>query len=109
MPGTSTALPAPCWAPAADADYAASQGSLAPGARLLLYTDGLIEDRRRDITEGFSDLARAMRQSRTQTAERTCQFAQAAMLGSGTRADDVCILAIRRHDQSAGLQTVPSG
>ncbi|HEY6786936.1 MAG TPA: PP2C family protein-serine/threonine phosphatase, partial [Trebonia sp.] len=85
----------------ADADYTAGYGRLAPGARLLLYTDGLIEDRRRDITEGFSALARAMRPSRTQTAERTCQCAQAAMLGSGTRADDVCILAIRRQDQPA--------
>ena len=91
----------------ADTDYTASHGRLAPGARLLLYTDGLIEDRRRDIAEGFSALARAMRRSRTQTAERTCQFVQSAMLGSGTRADDVCILAIRRQDQPA-LPNSPS-
>jgi len=52
-----------------DADYTAGYGRLPPpGRRLLLYTDGLIEDRRRDITEGFSALARAMRPSRTQTA-----------------------------------------
>jgi serine phosphatase RsbU (regulator of sigma subunit) len=81
-----------------DTDYTARHGTLAPGARLLLYTDGLIEDRRRDITEGFSALVRAMRPSPTQTAERTCQFVQTAMLGSGTRADDVCILAIRRRE-----------
>jgi PAS domain S-box-containing protein len=90
-----------------DTDYTASHGSLAPGARLLLYTDGLIEDRRRDIAEGFSALARAMRRSRTQTAERTCQLVQTAMLGSGTRADDVCILAIRRQDQPTGLSREP--
>jgi serine phosphatase RsbU (regulator of sigma subunit) len=80
----------------ADTDYTTSHQRLAPRATLLLYTDGLIEDRRRDITEGFGDLARAMRRSTNQTAERTCQFVQSAMLGSGTRADDVCILAIRR-------------
>ncbi|HEY6790723.1 MAG TPA: SpoIIE family protein phosphatase, partial [Trebonia sp.] len=80
----------------AGTNYPASHARLAPGSRLLLYTDGLIEDRRRDITEGFNALARAMRRSPTQTAERTCQFVQTAMLGSGTRADDVCILAIRR-------------
>jgi PAS domain S-box-containing protein len=81
----------------ADTDYAASHGSLPPGARLLLYTDGLIEDRQRDISEGFNALARAMRPSRTQTAERTCQLVQTALLGPGARADDVCILAIRRQ------------
>jgi PAS domain S-box-containing protein len=82
----------------ADTDYTTSHRRLAPGGRLLLYTDGLIEDRRRDIAEGFGALARAMRRSLTQTSERTCQFVQSAMLGSGTRADDVCILALRRQD-----------
>jgi PAS domain S-box-containing protein len=86
-------------------DYPVSRRRLAPGARLLLYTDGLIEDRRRDIAEGFSGLARAMRQSLTQTAEQTCQLVQTAMLGSGTRADDVCILAIHLQDQPALLHS----
>ncbi|HEX3963780.1 MAG TPA: SpoIIE family protein phosphatase [Trebonia sp.] len=84
-----------------DTDYTASHRRLAPGARLLLYTDGLIEDRQRDIAEGFSDLGRAMRRSLTQTAERTCQCAQTAMLGSGARADDVCMLAICFQGQPA--------
>jgi PAS domain S-box-containing protein len=80
-----------------ETDYTAGHRRLAPGARLLLYTDGLIEDRHRDITEGFRALARAIRGSRTKTAEQDCQCAQSAMLGSGTRADDVCMLAIRRQ------------
>jgi serine phosphatase RsbU (regulator of sigma subunit) len=79
--------------------YTAGHRRLAPGTRLLLYTDGLIEDRRRDIAEGFGALARAVRRSPAQTAEQTCQFVQTAMLGSGTRADDVCILAVRLQDQ----------
>ena len=79
---------------------------LAPGARLLLYTDGLIEDRQRDIAEGFSDLARAMRGFPTQTAEQACQCAQAAMLGSGARADDVCMLAICLQDQPVPRQRI---
>jgi PAS domain S-box-containing protein len=82
-------------------DYTASHRRLAPGARLLLFTDGLIEDRQRDIAEGFSDLARAMRASLAQTAEQACQCAQAAMLGSGARADDVCMLAICLQGQPA--------
>jgi len=86
-----------------DSDYTASYRRLAPGAKLMLYTDGLIEDRRRDIGEGFTALARAMRQCLAQTAEWTCQFVQTAMLGSGTRADDVCILVIRVQDMPALL------
>jgi serine phosphatase RsbU (regulator of sigma subunit) len=86
-----------------DTDYTASHGSLATGARLLLYTDGLIEDRRRDIAEGFSALARAMRPCDTRTAEQACQCAQTAMLGSGSRGDDVCMLAIRRQEQHVPL------
>jgi serine phosphatase RsbU (regulator of sigma subunit) len=78
----------------ADTDYTASHRHLAPGASLLLYTDGLIEDRRRDINEGFGALARAVRCCPDQTAERTCQCVQTAMLGSGSRDDDVCILTI---------------
>ena len=33
-----------------------------------------------------------------QTAERTCQFVQTSMLGSGARADDACILVTRIQD-----------
>jgi PAS domain S-box-containing protein len=78
----------------ADTDYTSSHRRLAPGESLLLYTDGLIEDRRRDINEGFGALARAVRHCPDQTAERTCQCVQTAMLGPGRRDDDVCILAI---------------
>jgi serine phosphatase RsbU (regulator of sigma subunit) len=91
-------VPGPMLGVIADADYTVSHGRVAPGARLLLYTDGLIEDRQRDIAEGFGALARSMRRSRAQTAEQVCQFTQTAMLGAGTRADDVCILAIRLKD-----------
>jgi serine/threonine-protein kinase RsbW len=77
-----------------DTDYTVGHRNLAPGSRLLLYTDGLIEDRRRAITEGFDALAQAFRGCPAQTAERTCRCVQSAMLGSGRRDDDVCFLAI---------------
>jgi PAS domain S-box-containing protein len=76
--------------------FATGHCSLGPGDSLLLYTDGLIEDRRRDITEGLSALARAMRQDGSRTAEQTCAAVQVALLGSTQRGDDVCLLAARR-------------
>lgn len=69
---------------------------LSPGAGLLLYTDGLIERRQRDIYAGCSALLTAFRQSRGQTAEQMCRSAQEALLDSAPRADDVCILSVRR-------------
>jgi len=75
-------------------EFTATHRRLPPGARLLLYTDGLIEDRHRDITEGLTALAAALQQSPGRTAEETCQSAQASLLGSAPRADDVCILTI---------------
>jgi len=75
--------------------FTARQHTLGPGDTLLLYTDGLIEDRSRDITEGFGALARAMRQDGSRTAEQTCLAVQAALPGRIRRADDVCLLAAR--------------
>lgn len=80
-----------------DATYPTGRRRLAQGAQLLLYTDGLIEDRQRDITEGLSVLARAMRLSRFADPEQTCRFVKATLLGAGANCcdDDVCIFAIR--------------
>jgi hypothetical protein len=65
----------------------------------MFYTDGLIEDRRRDITDGLSALAgvmaRVMASPAPLSAELTCAAVQVAMLGETPRADDVCLLAVR--------------
>jgi PAS domain S-box-containing protein len=68
---------------------------IAPGSTLLLYTDGLIEDRRRDLSEGLARLADAMRHDAARSAEQTCAAVQAAMIGTTPRTDDLCILAVR--------------
>jgi len=67
---------------------------LPPGARLLLYTDGLIEGRHRTITDGLAALATTLQQCPGRTAEEVCRSTQTSMLGSEPRADDVCILAV---------------
>jgi PAS domain S-box-containing protein len=99
-----------------DADFTVGRGRLPPGAGLLLYTDGLIEDRHRDISAGLGLLASALRRSAARTAEQMCDAAEQAMLGSEPRVDDVCLLAIRtesllclsRSPPGAGTDAFPS-
>jgi PAS domain S-box-containing protein len=72
-----------------------SQRRLAPGTALLLYTDGLIEDPRRDIDEGLDALAGAVRRSGARTADQIRAAAESLPQGESSRADDVCLLAAR--------------
>jgi PAS domain S-box-containing protein len=82
-----------------DGGFTVGHQILDPGTSLLFYTDGLIEDRRRDISDGLSSLAGAMAVVTSGpeplSAERTCVAVQAALLGDTPRADDVCLLAVR--------------
>jgi PAS domain S-box-containing protein len=78
-----------------EAEFTVGRRTLDPGTSLLFYTDGLIEDRRRDITDGLNALAGVMGQVPTLSAEKTCATVQAALLGETPRADDVCLLAVR--------------
>ena len=68
---------------------------LPPGARLLLYTDGLIEDRHRDICDGLTILAQTLQRSRPSSAAQTCAAVHAELLGTARRHDDVCLLTAR--------------
>lgn len=81
----------------ADADVCLSAGRrrLTPGTGLLFYTDGLIEDRSRDIDEGLGALAATLRQSRARTADQIRAAAESVLHGEPSRADDVCLLAAR--------------
>jgi PAS domain S-box-containing protein len=87
-----------------EAEFTVGRRTLDPGTSLLFYTDGLIEDRRRDITDGLSALAGVMGQVPSLSAEKTCATVQAALLGETPRADDVCLLAVR-FKRSAGKAT----
>ncbi|HYN96144.1 MAG TPA: SpoIIE family protein phosphatase [Pilimelia sp.] len=67
---------------------------LPAGARLLLYTDGLIERRDRLLDEGFALLSDALGQRRdAPLAELVTQLAD-ALVGTERR-DDVCLLCLR--------------
>jgi PAS domain S-box-containing protein len=75
--------------------FAAGHRRLPVGASLLLYTDGLVEHRHRDIANGLDMLSAAFEGCAQRSAQQICQFVQAALLGANPRADDVCILAVR--------------
>ncbi|MGW2821826.1 SpoIIE family protein phosphatase [Streptomyces sp. NPDC001443] len=67
---------------------------LAEGTQLVLYTDGLIEDRRRDLDEGMQMLADALAGHPERSPEESCQAVLEALL-PGRPKDDVALLVAR--------------
>jgi PAS domain S-box-containing protein len=80
-----------------DAAFTTGRRRLPAGSLLLNYTDGLIENGRRDLTDGLDELAGVMRRSAALTAEQTCAAVRDSLLGTDVRDDDVCLLAVRLH------------
>ncbi len=66
---------------------------LEPGSKLVLYTDGLLEDRDRDIDESLDLLAAALRRA-DGDPERTCAMVLDEMR-PGRHSDDVALLVAR--------------
>lgn len=77
-----------------DASYEVATHELPHGSGLLLYSDGLVEDRRRSIDQGLETLAAALAGRGLDSADGMCAAAQTALLESEARADDVCLLAV---------------
>ncbi|WP_443074092.1 SpoIIE family protein phosphatase [Streptomyces sp. NBC_01456] len=67
--------------------------SLPEGSRLVLYTDGLVEDRNRDLDAGLETL-RATLAGPDRTPEATCATVMRALLPARS-ADDVALLVAR--------------
>lgn len=67
---------------------------LAPGSRLVLYTDGLVEARGRDIDVGLGMLRDALADTAGASLEDTCGTVLDAMLRTGS-GDDVALLIAR--------------
>ncbi len=72
---------------------------LAEGSRLVLYTDGLVEDRHRDIDAGLDDL-RAVLAGADRSPEDTCEAVLDALLPARP-GDDVALLVARTHTLGA--------
>jgi anti-sigma regulatory factor (Ser/Thr protein kinase) len=67
---------------------------LEPGATLILYTDGLVEERGASIDEGLEAL-RAAAADPGEDPEALCDRLMAAMLDVHARDDDIALLALR--------------
>ncbi|MFI1420364.1 PP2C family protein-serine/threonine phosphatase [Streptomyces sp. NPDC020731] len=67
----------------------------APGATLVLYTDGLIERRREDIDRGLLRLAEALRRHRTQDPETLADTVLLELLPPGGATDDTALVVVR--------------
>jgi PAS domain S-box-containing protein len=75
--------------------FTAGRRRLSPGDVFLNYTDGLIENGHRDLTDGLDTLVGVLRQSAPATAEQACDVARGGLLGTDPLDDDVCLLAVR--------------
>ena len=64
-----------------------------PGSVLVLYTDGLVEGRHRDLDEGLEMLTSAL-QAAPDDAQGICD-ALTSSLSTATRADDVAVLVVK--------------
>jgi GAF domain-containing protein len=67
---------------------------LPTGCNLLLYTDGLVEDRRYDLDRGLAELCAAVRTAPTSEPEALLDHVLAADVGPRPRSDDVAMLLL---------------
>ncbi|BCJ47526.1 hypothetical protein GCM10010168_18840 [Actinoplanes ianthinogenes] len=70
-------------------------------ATLLLYTDGLVEDRRNPIDLGLDELCHALRTAPAGDPEAVIDHIVASRVGRRTRHDDVALLCLMRSRAAA--------
>ena len=75
--------------------YADEVEQLHPGSTLLFYTDGLIEQRDEDLTEGMAALRDVVARLDDLSPQALCDAVLRWRLGYGRREDDICLLAVR--------------
>ncbi|TDB78322.1 SpoIIE family protein phosphatase [Micromonospora sp. KC723] len=76
------------------AHYRDSTFLLPRGSTLVLYTDGLVEDRRYPLDRGLADLYTALDAAPTDNPEDLVEHLLGADVGPSPRRDDVAILAL---------------
>jgi len=68
---------------------------LDPGAALVLFTDGLVEDRHRSLDDGLTQLVTTLTQA-TGTADELCDRVVNELLDSRHQQDDIAVLVLLR-------------
>ena len=88
------------------ASYRTVEGELAPGGRLLLYTDGLIEDRHLGIDAALGQL----RADATTRGEHVADLVDAVVerVAGRTRHDDVAVLALEATELNRFALRLPA-
>jgi len=81
----------------ADALRPDAAADLAPGALLVLYTDGLVERSNRPLEEGLVGLLGSIDELRGLAPGELTQVLAARLVDADARPDDVCVLAVRRR------------
>jgi serine phosphatase RsbU (regulator of sigma subunit) len=74
---------------------------LPPGCSIVLYTDGLIEDRRSTVDRGLTELCEAIRSGPAEDPAALVEYILSANVGPNPRSDDVAILALTLHTTGA--------
>lgn len=77
-----------------NAQFRESTFLLPPGSTLVLYTDGLVEDRQYPLDQGLSDLCSAVGAAPTDDPKLLVRHILRAGVGPDPRGDDVAILAL---------------
>jgi hypothetical protein len=85
-----------------DATFTTGRVRLGTECAVLLYSDGLVEDRTRPIDDGLAALAGAFAGHPAVTAEAVCQTVESALLADVVRSDDACLLAAVCVRESSG-------
>ena len=76
------------------AEYTEATAALTPGSTLILYTDGLVEDRTMSLDVGL-DRLRTSLQTASDEVDAMCEHLTAAVREAGPVQDDVAVLAVR--------------
>lgn len=102
--GSAELLDLPCDPPlGAGCAFRAREVAVEAGTTLVLYTDGLVERRRADTTDGLERLRDACAEAPADP-EALCDHLLKVMLGDEVNEDDVAILAITIDDgEPAGV------
>jgi len=101
-PGLPLGVDPPGGGDAGEGAYPETVLDLPPGSGLLLFTDGLVEDRVVPVGEGLARLEAGMATVDARSADDLCDLALRLMGRLDSHDDDTAVLAVRRADGPPG-------